>query len=89
MKFQDTKFAKRGFKKSTQHLISREYRHLEQAVREKQRERKFVRIARIKILAWLYFYNIKFTDKIAPCSKEFKRERSEYEMRAEPYKQDA
>jgi len=25
MKFQDTKFAKRGFKKSTQHLISGEY----------------------------------------------------------------
>ena len=60
IKFQDTKFAKRGFKKFTQHLISREYRRLEQAVREKQRERKFVRIARIKILAWLYFYNIEF-----------------------------
>jgi len=25
IKFQDTKFAKRGFKKSTQHLISGEY----------------------------------------------------------------
>ena len=45
---------------STRHLISREYKHQERAVREKLQESKFIRIPRIKILAWLYFYNIEF-----------------------------
>ena len=50
IKFYDTKFAKRGFKKSTQHLISGEY-STENEQYAKNRRKKIDKKFAIKILA--------------------------------------